>query len=118
MARLDVESSRCPCATSTASAARSWSALRSGSQHRDHLGRSRARPNGRLDTVIGIRTQLDGAAYQAVARMWTPNAAAFKSLGQVLVDDPWSAAAYDKIASGRAPYYRDAMAVYADNRLS
>lgn len=71
-------------------------------------------------TEIGdpsVQAEVD-AAYQAVARMWTPNAEAFKSLGQMYVDDPRFTATYDKIAAGLAVYYRDAMAVYADNRLS
>jgi DNA-binding transcriptional MerR regulator len=58
------------------------------------------------------------AAYQAVAQMWTPNAQAFKNLGQMYVDDPRFTATYDTIAAGLAEYYRDAMAVYADSRLS
>lgn len=50
--------------------------------------------------------------------MWTPNAVAFKNLGQMYVDDPRLKANYNKIAVGLAEYYRDAMAVYADSRLS
>lgn len=57
------------------------------------------------------------ASYRAVCQMWTPNAA-FKNLGQMYVDDPRLKANYNKIAVGLAEYYRDAMAVYADSRLS
>ncbi len=58
------------------------------------------------------------ATYQAVAQMWTPNAQAFKNLGKMYVDDRRFTATYDTIALGLAEYYRDAMADYADSRLS
>lgn len=64
-----------------------------------------------------VQAEVD-VAYHAVAKMWTPNAEAFKHLGQMYVDDPRFAATYDSIAPGLAQYYRDAMAVYADSRLS
>jgi hypothetical protein len=64
-----------------------------------------------------VQAEVD-AAYQAVAQMWTPNAEAFKNLGQMHVDDPRFAATYNTIAPGLAEYYRDAMVVYADSRLS
>ncbi len=57
------------------------------------------------------------AAYQGVCRFWTPDAEAFKHLGQMYVDDARFTATYDKIAPGLATYYRDAMAVYANTRL-
>jgi len=56
--------------------------------------------------------------YQSVCQMWTPNAPAFKNLGEMYVQDPRFAANYDKIAPGLAEYYRDAMGGYADTRLS
>ncbi|MEU7132966.1 MerR family transcriptional regulator [Streptomyces sp. NPDC046261] len=56
--------------------------------------------------------------YQGVCRFWTPDAVAYKGLGQTYVDDPGMRANYDKIADGLAVYQRDAMAVYADARLS
>lgn len=58
------------------------------------------------------------AAYQAICRMWTPNAEAFTRLGQMYVDDPRFAAIYARVAPGLAEYYRDAMTAYADTRLS
>jgi DNA-binding transcriptional MerR regulator len=64
-----------------------------------------------------VQAEVD-AAYQAVARVWTPNVEAFKNLGQMYVDDPRFAATYNTIAPGLAEYYRDAMTVYADSRLS
>jgi hypothetical protein len=58
------------------------------------------------------------AHYQGVCRFWTPTAPAYKGLGQTYVDDPRFKSAYDKIAVGLAEYQRDAMAAYADARLS
>jgi DNA-binding transcriptional MerR regulator len=58
------------------------------------------------------------AHYQGVCRFWTPNAAAYKALGQTYVDDPEFRSNYDRIADGLAVYQCDAMAVYADARLS
>ncbi|BDM73308.1 MerR family transcriptional regulator [Streptomyces nigrescens] len=58
------------------------------------------------------------AHYQGICRMWTPSAAAFKALGQTYVDDATWRAAYDRVAAGLAEYQRDAMAAYADARLS
>lgn len=55
-----------------------------------------------------VRTEM-GAAYRTVCRMWVLNAEAFKSLGQMYVDDPRFTATYDKLAAGLAGYYRDAM---------
>ena len=63
-----------------------------------------------------VQAEVD-SAFQSVCQMWTPNAAAFKNLGQLYVQDPRFAANYDKIAPGLAEYYRDAMGVYADTRL-
>jgi hypothetical protein len=58
------------------------------------------------------------AHYQGVCRFWTPTAPAFKALGQTYVDDAQWKSTYDKIAVGLAEYQRDAMAAYADARLS
>ncbi|MGW7573038.1 MerR family transcriptional regulator [Streptomyces sp. NPDC054765] len=63
-----------------------------------------------------VQAELD-AHYQGVCRFWTPNATAYKGLGQTYVDDPRFRANYDKIADGLAVYQRDAMVVYADARL-
>lgn len=63
-----------------------------------------------------VQVEVD-ATYRMVAHTWTPNAQAFKNLGQLYVDDPRFTATYDAIAPGLAEYYRDAMAVYADSRL-
>ncbi len=57
------------------------------------------------------------AHYQGVCRFWTPNSCAYKGLGQLYVDDARFRANYDKIAAGLADYQRDAMVVYADERL-
>ncbi len=58
------------------------------------------------------------AHYQGVCRFWTPTATAYKGLGQIYVDDPRFKSAYDKIAPRLAEYQRDAMAAFADARLS
>jgi MerR family transcriptional regulator, thiopeptide resistance regulator len=63
------------------------------------------------------RAEVD-AHYQGVCRFWTPTAAAYQGLGRTYVDDPRFKSAYDKIAVGLAEYQRDAMAAYADARLS
>jgi DNA-binding transcriptional MerR regulator len=55
--------------------------------------------------------------YQGLRRFWTPDATAYKCLGQMFVDDERFTATYDRIAVGLAAYYRDAMAAYADARL-
>ncbi|WP_214106147.1 MerR family transcriptional regulator [Acrocarpospora catenulata] len=64
-----------------------------------------------------VQAEVD-AHYQGICRMWTPNAAAFKALGQNYVDDAQWRAAYEHIAAGLAEYQRDAMAASADARLS
>ncbi|MEU3290102.1 MerR family transcriptional regulator [Streptomyces longwoodensis] len=68
-------------------------------------------------TDSSVQAEVD-AHYQGICRMWTPNAAAFKSLGQNYVDDAQWRAAYDQVAAGLAEYQRDAMVAYADARLS
>ncbi len=64
-----------------------------------------------------VQAEVD-AAYQAICQMWTPNAVAFKNLGQMYVDDPRFIATFDQIAPGLADYYRDAMDTYADTKFS
>lgn len=64
-----------------------------------------------------VQAEVD-ATYQAICQMWTPDAVAFKNLGQMYVDDPRFTATYNRIATGLAEYYRDAMHSYADARLS
>ncbi|MFJ9027785.1 MerR family transcriptional regulator [Streptomyces sp. NPDC102274] len=64
-----------------------------------------------------VQAEMD-AHYRNIRRFWTPDAAAYRGLGQTYVDDPRMRANYDKIAEGLAVYQRDAMAVYADARLS
>lgn len=64
-----------------------------------------------------VQAEVDGA-YRAMSRMWTPDAEAFRCIGRMYVDDPRFTATYDAIAPGLAEYYRDAMAVYADTKLT
>ncbi|MEV5968544.1 MerR family transcriptional regulator [Streptomyces sp. NPDC051921] len=56
--------------------------------------------------------------YRGVCRFWTPNAEAYKGLAATYVEDPRFRENFDRITEGLAPYLRDAMAVYADARLS
>lgn len=64
-----------------------------------------------------VQAEID-AAYRTICTMWTPDATAFKCLGDMYVDDPRFTRNYDKVAVGLAAYYRDAMAVYADSTLA
>jgi DNA-binding transcriptional MerR regulator len=64
-----------------------------------------------------VQEEVDGL-YRSVSRMWTPNAQAFAGLGRMYVEDPRFTATYDRVSPGLAEYYRDAMAVYAEERLA
>jgi DNA-binding transcriptional MerR regulator len=64
-----------------------------------------------------VQDEVD-AHYRGVCRFWTPSACAYQGLGQTYVDDPQFRTNFDKVADGLAAYQRDAMAVYADARLS
>jgi len=66
------------------------------------------------DPAVLAETQLH---YESVCRFWTPNAEAYRCLGQMYVDDERFAVNYRKIAEGLAEYQRDAMAAYAAARL-
>jgi len=68
-------------------------------------------------TDPAVQAEVD-VQYQQVCRFWTPNADAYRGLGQTYVDDPEFRANFDRIAEGLAEYQRDAMTVYADTRLS
>lgn len=60
-----------------------------------------------------VEAELD-IHYASICRFWTPNAFAYKGLGQSYLDDPHFRLTCDRIAGGLAAYQRDAMAVYAD----
>ncbi|MEV8567310.1 MerR family transcriptional regulator [Streptomyces sp. NPDC051322] len=64
-----------------------------------------------------VQAEMD-VHYRSVCRFWTPNACAYKGLGRTYVDDPQFRSNYDRIADGLAAYQCEAMAVYADARLS
>ncbi|GHB67747.1 HTH-type transcriptional regulator SkgA [Streptomyces cirratus] len=64
-----------------------------------------------------VQAEID-AHYRGVCRFWTPNATAYKGVGQTYVEDPQFRQNFDKIAEGLAVYQRDAMVAYADSRLS
>lgn len=60
-----------------------------------------------------VQAELD-IHYASICRFWTPNAYAYKGLGQSYLDDPHFRLTCDRIAGGLAAYQRDAMVVYAD----
>lgn len=60
-----------------------------------------------------VQAELD-IHYASICRFWTPNAFAYKGLGQSYLDDPHFRLTCDRIAGGLAAYQRDAMAVYSD----
>ncbi len=80
----------------------------------------------RMAELQAAGTPVDAPAVQeeidrlhaSITRMWTPNAAAFTNLGRMYVDDERFRATYDRVAPGVAAYFRDAMAVYASERLA
>jgi len=55
--------------------------------------------------------------YAGVCQFWTPNAAAYKGLGEMYVADERFRQNYDKHRPGTAHYLRDAIVVYADANL-
>jgi DNA-binding transcriptional MerR regulator len=67
------------------------------------------------DPAVQAEVQLH---YEGMCLFWTPNRTAYTCLGQMYVDDERFKANYEKIADGLAEYQRDAMAVYADARLT
>jgi MerR family transcriptional regulator, thiopeptide resistance regulator len=56
--------------------------------------------------------------YRSVAQYWTPTAEGYRGRGQLYVDDERFRARYEQIAPGLAAYQRDAMTIYARDRLS
>ena len=56
--------------------------------------------------------------WQGICTWWTPNRTAYICLGRMYVDDERFKANYDKIAEGLAAYQAEAMAAYAEARLS
>lgn len=65
---------------------------------------------------VAVQTEIH-TQYHGICRFWTPNRDAYKCMGQMYVDDERFKANYEKIAEGLAEYQRDAMVVYADERL-
>jgi DNA-binding transcriptional MerR regulator len=55
--------------------------------------------------------------YRWICAFWTPDAAGYRNLGQMYVDDQRFQVNYERITPGLAQYQRDAMAAYADTRL-
>lgn len=67
------------------------------------------------DTPVDDRRvqELVGRHYGWICVFWTPNAEAYRGLGQMYVDDERFTATYDAFAPGLARYLRDAIDVYA-----
>ncbi|HET9140604.1 MerR family transcriptional regulator [Actinophytocola sp.] len=63
-----------------------------------------------LDTVDGH--------YRWITQYWTPNRESYTGLGQLYTDDPRFRANFDKTDPRLAEFLRDAMAAYAQARLS
>lgn len=56
--------------------------------------------------------------YKWVATFWTPDAAAYKGLGQLYTENPEFRANYDKYRVGLADFLKEAMVCYADRELA
>lgn len=56
--------------------------------------------------------------YRQLSRFWTPTAEQYAHLGRMQVDDERFRENYERITDGLAAYMRDAMAAYAQARLS
>jgi DNA-binding transcriptional MerR regulator len=92
----------------------------------DRMGREMTAAMVRMAELMAAGTPVDDPAvqaeihshYQGMCRFWTPNKPAYKGLGNMYVDDERFKANYLRIAEGLAEYQRDAMVVYADERLS
>ncbi|NDL57912.1 TipAS antibiotic-recognition domain-containing protein [Phytoactinopolyspora mesophila] len=56
--------------------------------------------------------------YNGMTQFWTPDRESYTGLGQMYVDDDRFAQNYEAVRPGLAAYLRDAIAVYAENRLS
>lgn len=93
---------------------------------RERIGRETTAAMVRMAELMAAGAPADDPAVQEevhrhylwISTFWTPNAEAYRGLGRMYVDDARFTATYDKIAVGLAAYYRDAMLVYADERLS
>jgi DNA-binding transcriptional MerR regulator len=84
---------------------------------------------GTLETLVGlidagkapddpaVLDVIDGH-YRWICQFWTPNRESYAGLGNLYVDDPRFRANYDRTDPGLAEFMRDAMAAYAEARLS
>jgi MerR family transcriptional regulator, thiopeptide resistance regulator len=63
-----------------------------------------------------VQAQVD-EHYRWVSRAWTPSAEAYRNLGRMYSGDERFRANYEKITVGLAEFQRDAMAIYAQQRL-
>jgi DNA-binding transcriptional MerR regulator len=56
--------------------------------------------------------------YRAVTEHWTPDRTSYAGLGRLYAEEPRFRARYDALDPALAEYYRDAMAAYAERRLT
>lgn len=78
-----------------------------------------------LGAAVRVGFAADSAEVQEIvathhawlSEIWTPDAAAYRSLTQMYVDDERFRAHYDEVAPGAAALLRDAAAVYAGEHL-
>ena len=56
--------------------------------------------------------------HATVARFWTPDAESYAGLGDLYVDSPDFRSRYDSVRPGLAEFLRDAMTVFALDRLT
>lgn len=95
-------------------------------EDKERMGREGTAAMIRMAELMAVGTPVEDEAvqrethehYTGICRFWTPDARAFRCLGQMYLDDERFTATYDRIAPGLAAYYRDAMAYYADTRLA
>ncbi len=64
-----------------------------------------------------VQEEMQGV-YDGITPMWVPTASAFAGLGVMYADDPRFTATFDAVSPGLATYFRDAMAVFAEDRLA
>jgi DNA-binding transcriptional MerR regulator len=109
---------------------REWEQARQASegmteQDQEHSRSEVAAQMGRMAAHMAAGTPVTDPAvqeevhahYLGVCRMWTPDAEAFAHLGRVYAEEGSWREVYERVAPGLAAYQRDAMAVYARERL-
>lgn len=73
--------------------------------------------SGTAVSAPAVQAEIE-TAYQLIRSTWNPDAHAFRALAQTYLEDPAYTENFDQIAPGLAEYYRTAMVVFADTRLT